>query len=141
MGRGKNLKGFTLSELLLAAAILAFALSGLLLLFINAIFLNTASRDIALAYSAIQTRMEEIKDASYGDFNNLDALNDTSFDLEGFAAGDGKGRIEVTNEGSTRLKRIRIRACFMSHNRLIGDDIDDCQSSPVQLVTLIAAQR
>ena len=136
-----SLNGFTLAELLLTAAILAFALSGLLLLFVNAIFLNANTRNTALAYSAIQAEMEEIKDTASRDFNSLDALNGASFDLEGFAAGDGKARIGVTNEGSTRLKRVRIRACFMSRNRLIGDNIDNCQSSPVELVTLIAAER
>jgi len=136
-----SLNGFTLAELLLTAAILAFALSGLLLLFINAILLNANTRNTALAYSAIQAKMEEIKDAASSDFNSLDALSGTSFDLEGFATDEGKARIEVSNEGSAKLKRVRIRACFMSRNRLIGDNINNCQSSPVELVTLIARER
>lgn len=127
-------KGFTLTELLLAAAILVFALTGLLLLFINCILLNESSRNLSLAYNAIQTKMEEIKNTG---FPNLDALNGTSFDLSGFSSGNAKGRIEVSNEYS-RLKRIRITACFMNRNRRIGDDINNCQSSPVELITLIS---
>ena len=139
-----SLNGFTLTELLLTAAILAFALSGLLLLFINAIFLNETTRNTTLAYSAIQTEMEEIKNtasANLDSFNSLDSLNGTSFELTGFSSGNGKGRIEVTNEGSSNFKRIRIRACFMSRNRLIGDNIDNCQSSPVELITLMFRPR
>ena len=78
--------------------------------------------------------MEEIKDTI---FDNLDAYNGTSFDLDGFPSGNGKGKIGVSNE-SADLKRITISACFMSRNRLIGDDINNCQSSPAELVTLIA---
>lgn len=126
--------GFTLSELLLAAAILVFVLAGLLALFANCLILNETNRNFTLAYSAIQAKMEEIKDTS---FDNLDAYNGTSFDLDGFPSGNGKGKIGVSNE-STDLKRITISACFMSRNRLIGDDINNCQSSPAELVTLIA---
>lgn len=139
-----SLNGFTLAELLLAAAILAFVLTAILMLFISCIILNEISRCNTLAYNAIQAKMEEIKDtasANLDSFNSLDLLNGTSFELTGFSSGNGKGRIEVTNEGSINFKRITIRACFMSRRRLIGDDIDNCQSSPVELTTLIVRQR
>lgn len=126
--------GFTLSELLLAAAILVFVLAGLLALFTNCLISNETNRNFTLAYSAIQAKMEEIKDTS---FDNLDAYNGTSFDLDGFPSGNGKGKIGVSNE-ATDLKRIRIVACFKVRNRLIGNDINNCQSSPAELVTLIA---
>lgn len=126
--------GFTLPELLLAVAILAFALGCLLLVFINSLLLNETNRGIALAFAAVQTRMEQIKNTSFG---TLDSLNGTTFDLNGFPAGTGSARVEVTNEAS-RLKRVRIAACFMVRNRLIGDNLANCQVSPVELVTLIA---
>jgi len=142
MGRGRHLRGFTLSELLLAAAILAFVLTAILMLFLSAIILNEISRSNALAYNAIQAKMEEIKNTAAANFDALDALNGTSFDLAGFSSGNGKGRITVSNEGgSLSFKRITIRACFMSRRRLIGDNIDNCQSSPVELTTLIVKQR
>jgi len=127
-------RGFTLAELLLAAAILAFALAGLLALFVNCLVLNETNRNFTLAYSNIQAKMEEIKNMS---FDSLDVLDGTSFDLNGFSPGKGKGRIGITDESSDS-KRIRIVACFMSRNRLIGNDINNCTSSPVELVTLIA---
>ncbi len=76
-------KGFTLSELLLAAAILAFVLSGLLLLFINCIILNEANRNLSVATSHAQYIMEEIKNA--GTLQSIkakiDSGNFTSFQV------------------------------------------------------------
>lgn len=126
--------GFTLSELMIASLILAFALVGTLTLFIACLFLNENSRNLTLAYSAMQMKMEELSNENY---LNLDSFNGTSFDLNGFSAGKGQGRITVSDEMSG-LKRISIKACFMNRNRLIGDNINNCQSSPVELITSIA---
>ncbi len=127
-------KGFTLSELMIASLILAFALVGTLTLFIACLLLNENSRNSTLAYSAMEMKMEEVSNENY---LNLAAFNGTSFDLNGFSAGRGKGRITVSDEMSG-LKRINIKACFMNRNRLIGDNINNCQSSPVELITSIA---
>ena len=54
-------KGFTLVELLLAAAILAFVLSGMLLLFTNCFVLNGTSRNLSIATSHANYIMEEIR--------------------------------------------------------------------------------
>jgi len=54
-------RGFTLPELLLAAVILAVALSGLLMLFINCIFLNESSRNLTTAATHAEYIMEEIR--------------------------------------------------------------------------------
>jgi prepilin-type N-terminal cleavage/methylation domain-containing protein len=134
MSRSSLKNGFTLIELLVAVGILSFTLIGLLGLFVHCIILNDNNRVKSLALSAAQTQMELIKDSS---FDNLDSLNGVTFNLQGFAVGQGVGRITVTNESST-LKRVRIVACFMSRNRLIGDSLATCQTSPVELVTLIA---
>lgn len=148
-------KAFTLSELMIAAAILAFVLVGLLSVFINCILLNELNRNIALANSAIQAKIEEMKDTGFDclDTSSCPSCNcpdstscyggctscfydDCTFDLSGFLLGNAKARIEISDE-STNLKRIRIVACFKSRNRLIGNDINNCQSSPVELLTLI----
>lgn len=69
MYRGKKYKmsvtGFTLAELLLSAAILAFALSGLLLLFTNCIVLNGVNRNLAIASNHAQYIMEEIRGVGF----------------------------------------------------------------------------
>lgn len=128
--------GFTLAELMIAAGILAFVLAGLLVVFINCILLNELNRNLSLAYNAVQAEMEQIKDRGITSFDSLDSLNGTTFELSGFSANDAEGRIEVSGSGD--LRQVRIVACFMSRNRLIGDDLNNCQASPVELVTLMA---
>lgn len=58
-------KGFTLLELLFAAAILAFTLTGLLTLFISTIFLNEVNRNITIATIHAEHVMEEVKNTTY----------------------------------------------------------------------------
>jgi len=74
--------GFTLSELLLAAAILVFVLAGLLALFANCLILNEANRNLTVATSHAQYIMEEIKDAAELDFTQLELrINNGDWDL------------------------------------------------------------
>jgi prepilin-type N-terminal cleavage/methylation domain-containing protein len=58
-------KGFTLPELLLAAIILALVLSGLLMLFINCIFLNESNRNLTTATTHAEYIMEQIRGAGF----------------------------------------------------------------------------
>lgn len=131
---GKTIRAVTLSELMITALILSFVLTSILLLFMNCIILNESNRNFTIAYSAIQTKMEELKNSG---FDNLDSYNGTSFNLSGFPVDDGKARIEITDE-SAGFKRIKITACFRNRNRLIGNDINNCLTSPVELITQIA---
>lgn len=119
---------------MIAAGILAIVFAGLLAVFVNCILLNELNRNLTLAYNDIQAEMEQVKNTAFG---SLDTLNGTTFDLSGFVQGTARGRIVVSDE-TTGLKRIRITACFMSRNRLIGNNINSCTTSPVELVTLIA---
>lgn len=70
----RSKKGFTLSELLIATAILALAMSGLLLLFVNCAFLDQANRNksIATAHAAfvIEDIMEFMRDAEVSSLQN-----------------------------------------------------------------------
>ena len=63
-------KGFTLVELLMAAAILAFAMSGILLMFINCAFLNQANRNNSIATIHAETAMEYIKSQTFSTIQN-----------------------------------------------------------------------
>src|SRR4030042_372422 len=117
-------RGFTLVELLLTFAILAFAVCGILLTHVNLFILSALSGDITLATNAAQAKMEEIKRTS---FDTLTSLNGTTFNINGFAAADAKGRIEVTDvtiraAPTETLKRARIVVCFKSRKRVIGED-------------------
>jgi len=63
----KSARGFSLAELILAAAILAFALSGLLLLFSNCVLLNETNRNLTMATSHAKYVLEEIRHLSVAD--------------------------------------------------------------------------
>ena len=67
-------KGFTLVELILTVAILAFAISGMLLLFTNCICLNEANRNLGIATSHAEFVMEDIRNSQFStlkaDINN-----------------------------------------------------------------------
>jgi hypothetical protein len=60
---GKN--GVTLTELIVATGILVFAVSGILLLFVNCAFLNESSRNLTSAVSHAQFVMEDIKNTTF----------------------------------------------------------------------------
>lgn len=61
----RKIRAFTLTELLLAAAILAFALSSLLILFIDCFLLNENNRSRSLAIGHAQYVMEDIKNTPF----------------------------------------------------------------------------
>ena len=67
-----NKKGFTLVELLIAAAIFAFAMSGILLMFTNCTFLDQANRNKSIATIHAEFVMEDIME--YMRNNDLDSL-------------------------------------------------------------------
>lgn len=58
-------KALTLAEMLLALAILAFTLAGLLMLFTRCILLNNANRNLAQAVSHAQYVLEGVRHSSF----------------------------------------------------------------------------
>jgi prepilin-type N-terminal cleavage/methylation domain-containing protein len=121
-------KGLTLIEVLFAAAIMAFCLSGLLLTYINLFVLTDLARDFTTVTNALQAKMEEIKNVA---FANLAALNNTTFNVTAANSTDviGKGVIQVsdigdpfTNTTYTDLKKVRTVISFKSRSRVIGED-------------------
>lgn len=149
-------RAFTLIELLLAFAILAFCLMGILLTYINMFVLADLARDFTLVTNAMQAQLEEIKKTP---FDNLLALNGNTFDIAGFSSGDAKGRIEVCDNTTcpafipySDLKRVRLVVSFRSRGRVIGEDSNlngilnsgedtlisnNRMDSPSEIVTLI----
>jgi Tfp pilus assembly protein PilV len=146
--------GFSLVEVLLAFSILAFYLCGILLTYINMFMLTDWARDTTLATNAAQAKLEEVLKTP---FDNLMALNATTFDVAGFPAANAKGRVEVCDNTTcsaqvsySDLKRLRVVVCFKTRGRTIGEDTNfngalnagedangnsrlDC---PVELITL-----
>jgi prepilin-type N-terminal cleavage/methylation domain-containing protein len=147
--RKKGSRGMTLIEVITAAAIFAFCLSGLLLTYMNLFTLTELTRDFTLATNAMQARMEEIKRIP---FVNLASLNNATFTVTGFTAGNVSGVSQVFDTAYSDLKQVRLVVCFKSKNRLIGEDAnlngalnagEDANAngrldSPAELVTFIA---
>ena len=68
----KNIKGFTFLELLIAVAIFAFAMAGILLMFISCAFLDQANRNKSIATTHAEFEMEDIME--YMRNNELSSL-------------------------------------------------------------------
>lgn len=64
-------KGFTLSELMLAAAILLIAISGLLVAFIGCILLNESNNNLVIAVDDAQYVLEQIRNSAYSEISNF----------------------------------------------------------------------
>jgi hypothetical protein len=148
--------------LLLSIAILAFVVSATLLLFVNCIMINRVNRNISLAYSAFQTKMEEVKNFEFECLFSSSPtacqatesecpcdcapclITNETFPLEGFIqspSSEGRGMVEISNEGSaTNLKRIRIRGCFRTsiHGWIDNCNINNSGTWAVKLETLVA---
>jgi len=79
-----NKKGFTLSEVLLATAILAFALTGVLLVYINCVLLNDANRNLTIALTHAQFALEEVKNTTFS--NIIPTYNLVTWDQAAISA-------------------------------------------------------
>lgn len=116
-------KAVTLSELLLATAILAFVLSGLLMLFTKCMLLNDANRNLATATSHAEYVLEDIRQKVFStiqtNINNgtwdwnpgqisgqgLTALGNEAIDTQ--ASGSNPLRVTVTVTWIDRSQRAR----------------------------------
>ncbi|QAT17375.1 protein containing Prepilin-type cleavage/methylation [Candidatus Velamenicoccus archaeovorus] len=117
--------GFTLIEVVLALAILAVTLSGLLLTYVSMFVLTDMQRDHALASNSLLARLEEIRAM---DFDSIPAaagpFNLTDY---GFPANrSSRGRVEVTTSFSgypATLTKVRLVASYATRlNRTVGED-------------------
>ncbi|MFA5356563.1 MAG: prepilin-type N-terminal cleavage/methylation domain-containing protein [Candidatus Omnitrophota bacterium] len=134
----RSQKGFTLSELLLASAILVFVLAGLLLLFVKCLVLNESNRNLSVALSHAQYIMENIRDA---DFAQLESdIGGGTWDLTA-------GQIQTTPHNLPVLNNETINTAVTQSGDPLGvevlvrwDDRGQRQRS-VDLETLITTYR
>ena len=75
MNKRLGVSGFTLIEILFTVGILAFCICGLLVIFINCLFLNEINRNLTVAMTHTQYIMEDIRDS---DFTNLESSIETT---------------------------------------------------------------
>ena len=127
----KGKKALTLVEVLVATAIFAFCIAGLLLTYMNLFVLTDLSRDFTTANTALITQMETVRSTS---FANLPALNNTVFNVvdknfwvNGSPMVIGSGRICIynvndpfTNVTYLDIMRARVIISYISRGRTIG---------------------
>ena len=148
----KSSSAFSFVELMFSLIILLIIFVGLLYTYIGCFELNEYSRNLTLANNALQAELESIRETS---FDGLDALDGTTFSLEGFADGESIGLVDVYDSVYSDLKYIRLVGCWrQKSNRVIGEDSnldgvlqpdedlagdgDGVLDSPAEIATLIS---
>ena len=140
-------KGFTLVEMLLAAAILSFAVCGILALYANCFELVSISKNISIATNASQGLIEEIRNTPFPQI--VDNYNNINFTVNTMPSNRGVVYVDDTDP---ELLRVTISVCWNQKNRIFGEDknlngvLDAGEDknnngiidSPVQIITLVA---
>ncbi len=112
-------KGFTLIELMIAAAILVIALVGLLAAYTGCFGLNETARNLTIAMSGAQKEMEKIRNLA---FSQISAEDGNSFEIAGIADADSEGVIEVDSSNPDLLV-VTVTVCWRQKGgRVIGED-------------------
>ena len=147
MRRRGHSKGLTLVEVLIATAILAYALCAVLATYVSCFNLISTSKDINIATNAMQGLMEQIRNAPFTQIvDDYDLLN---FTVNNLPANRGVVYVDDTDP---ELLKVTISVCWTQNRRVIGEDknlngipeaTEDLNhnnmiDSPAQLVTLIA---
>jgi type II secretory pathway pseudopilin PulG len=125
----------TLVEVLVASAIFAFCLSGLLLTYMNMFILTDISRDTTIANNVLQAKLEAARTVDFGTIsswcnsNNGFAVVNNDFLFGGNPIVIGKGNITsssvadpFTNITYPDLLKVRVVISFKSRTRVIGED-------------------
>ncbi len=112
-------KGFVLIEVLLATAIAAFAICGILFMYIAGMDLIRTSKNASIATSAAQGLIEEIRNTSFPDI--VTTYNLLRFSVNGIASSSG---IVYVNDTDPEFLLVTISICWRQGNRVIGEDIN-----------------
>jgi len=141
-------RGFSLPEILLAVAILAFALCGLLAMYSTCFVLMATSKNINIATNAAQGLIEEMRSSSF--MRIIDDYNGLNFIVNDIPSSMGVVYVDDTDP---ELLQVTISVCWKQGNRIIGEDtnlngvLDAGEDkspynriidSPVELVTRVA---
>jgi len=141
---------FSLLELTVACAVLMFIVIGLIYTYIACFELNDFNRNFTLANNALQAQMESIRETN---FDNLLALDGTTFTLNGFSPGSAIGVRDIYVTPYSDLIYVRLVACWRQKSgRVVGEDTnldgtllqsedvdnDNIMDSPAEIVTLLS---
>ncbi len=147
--------GFTLVELMIAVAILAIILLGLLAVFTSCFKLNETSRNLTVAINGAQKKIEEIRNSTFSSVYSI--YNGAAFEVDGLDNSDSEGSIMVDNTNPALLE-VTVTVCWRQKGgRIIGEDngggggialdgklngtedtnVNNILDSPAQIVTLM----
>jgi hypothetical protein len=132
--------------MLLAGAIVVFAVSGILAMYVGCFDLNTTAKNINIALSAAQGLMEEMRNASFTDINDYNGM---TFAVNNISS--SKGVVDI-NSSNPELLSVTITVCWNQKNRIfgedrnlngvldVGEDVNNngIMDSPAQITALIA---
>ncbi len=114
------MNGFTLIELMLAAAVLIVVVVGLLATYVGCFTINETAKNLTLAINAAQQTLEEIRD--YNFYSIYDDYNNTTFEASGIPNSDGEGSVKI-NDSNPDLLKVTISVCWRQRGgRIIGED-------------------
>jgi hypothetical protein len=145
-----NKNAFSLLELVVACAVLMFIIIGLIYTYIACFELNDFNRGLTLANNALQAQMESIRETN---FDNLLALDGTTFTMNGFSSGDAIGVRDIYVTGYPDLIYVRLVGCWRQKSgRVVGEDTnldgtlqqsedsdnDNVMDSPAEIVTFLS---
>lgn len=101
----------------MAATILAYALCGLLAMYVNCFGLIAISRNVSIATTAAQGLIEEIRDAPFT--NITDDYANLKFTVNNMPSNKG---VVYVDEADPELLRVTISVCWREGPRVIGED-------------------
>jgi Tfp pilus assembly protein PilV len=139
-------KGFVLPEVMLACAIAAFAICGLLLMYVAGMDLIRVSKNSSIASSAALGLIEEIRNTPFPDI--VTDYNGLKFSVNNISGSSGIVYVDDTDD---EFLLVTVSVCWPQGNRVIGEDLnlngdldmgEDTNGnliidSPVQLITQV----
>ncbi len=142
----RSKKGFVLPEVMLACAIAAFAICGLLLMYVAGMDLIRVSKNSSIASSAALGLIEEIRNTPFPDIAT--DYNGLKFSVNNIPGSSGIVYVDDTDD---EFLLVTVSVCWPQGNRVIGEDLnlngdldmgEDTNGnliidSPVQLITQV----
>lgn len=114
----RDKKGFSLVEVILATAILAFALVGILGTYVTCLVLITTSQNVNSATNAAQGIIEEIRSTPFPQI--IDSYNGLVFTVNDINGSVGVVYVDDTID--PEFLDITVSVCWRQGNRVIGED-------------------
>ena len=120
----KTKAGFALIEVLLATAIAAFAVCGILLMYVEGMDLIRTSKNTSIATSAAEGLIERIRSTEFGSIaftpaQDPDGFKDMLFTVNGIPSSRGRVYVDDTDP---EFLLVTVSVCWRQGNRVIGED-------------------